>query len=240
MGYWKTLHLFDSKKFEEEVIPIMKGNHDILRSYFDKFNNDLFLDYDGEKSTDDRIKDLIVLSNKRSKDFKQYPEFTKYVENMSDPSDIWDFNPPTMSDFCDMLQLLVFSRCAITSPYFKLEGGRSLISLEYKSDNTVAEKYIKRIGFGGRVTATCFDSIGILEWLDHNDVKYLIDHYDEIVANDYSDELFIFLKIANQHELGVLTAIDVDFNILRKLDKHSIYQKVNFKGSALKNLLYEN
>lgn len=240
MGQWNTLHLFDDKKFEERVIPILKGLGNKLANYFDSEIAQRLLDFEYDKrSREERIAEIIDVSNKRTADFRQLPEFIEKAELINDYDKMWELVSDGMEDLNDIFPLVVFAECGLVSPYFQLGYRLTYHYLTFYTENTLAEKYINQIRQGVYGGLLGLDGFGIYNWLSNEDVKGLIACYDEIITNDYSAELLTFLTIADENGCGVVVAVDIDTGELNKIEHPPIGSNIDWASYGLKFLIFE-
>ena len=82
---------------------------------------------DPETLKDERIEEIMKVSNKMSDDFRNYPELIRYQKTPN-----WNqrFFSQELEDLRDLFFVVVFTNCALPFPYFKL-GYRLMISIIY-------------------------------------------------------------------------------------------------------------
>lgn len=240
MGQWNTLHLFDDKKFEERVIPILKGAENKLAEYLDSEIAQELLDFEYDKrSREERIDEIIKVSNKRTADFKLLPEFIEKTKLISDYDQKWALVPDGMEDLNDIFPLVVFAECGLVSPYFQLGYRSTYHYMTFYAEDTLAEKYIDQIRTGIYGGLLGLHGFGIYNWLSNEDVKSLIACYDEIITNDYTAELLTFLTIADENGLGIVAAVDIDTRELNKIEHPPIGSNIDWASYGLKFLIFE-
>ncbi len=229
MGQWNSLHLFDEKKFREVIVPAFRQDAALLKSYFCSKTAPALIE-SPETLTEERIKAVMTFAAGMSDDFRNHPEIAKRIEQ--DDFSAY-YHSLELNDLRSLLFLIVFSECAVPLPYFRL-GYRLLIkNLAYSSPESQAETLIQKIQFNADRSGVFPGEEGIVNWLSANEVKKLLGDFEVVkpkpshgivnpLINTYVSELKAFLSVAASHELGLVSCVDIDFEIFAKQNSQQI------------------
>lgn len=240
MGAWNTLHLFDSKKFYNIIVPDLMGDGRILQHYFNS-NLGRFILWDNVTNKEIRINNILKLCKEFASDFKVHPLY----KSLADQDTFLKMHIEAIEDLNRIIQLIVFSECALFTPCFKL-GKRLLayfVDFNKMNAKTIASECLDSIRFSESGSLHSSIGNGIVNWLTDDEVKYLLDDYSNIIpqeAEDYSDiyisELRSFLQIASENSLGVISMVNIDETTLDMIKTTPI--KLSIGKYNLENFIY--
>ena len=241
MGHWKTLHLFDDKKFYDKIVPSLREKGTKWRAYYYSGDGAYQLE-DRDVFSEERLDIIQSIANDLKDEFRIYPKFKKLkgaITRAKMEEEVEDFNM--------LLALVVFSECALFNPYFVL--GRGVIAKQkyYGEQTTLIDKMVTEIEFGlankGNIIGLGTDTI--LHWMKYEDVRKMCKNYKAItsslkgakVSENSISHLFSFLNLAVKHGLGVISCMDIDGHVLK--NKKPIGKNINFKKIKIDRLVFE-
>ncbi|MDR2951039.1 MAG: hypothetical protein LBV71_17775 [Prevotella sp.] len=242
MGDCNTLHLFDSKKFHNIIVPDLMGEGRILQHYFNSCLGKSIL-WDNVTNRGHRIENILKLCRDFDAGFKIHSIY-KHATNQDTFVNI---HIQAIEDLSRIIQLIVFSECALFTPHFRL--GKRLLSyfvdfdkMDYKS---VALKYLEALRFPESGSLHAYLGNGMVNWLTDNEVKLLLANYGDIIpqeteeyAASYISELRIFLEIAAKNDLGVVTMVNLSEIVLDLITASPIKLAIPWEEYNLDNLTY--
>ena len=226
MGYWRTLHLFDDKKFYKEVVPELKGETgDLTQSCLE------FLKYytvggishlSSEKLNslvEQNIQRIISISNSLDETFKIHHEFHKITNY--DSQNLFLSSLDGHYEFCKFLEYYLFKTCADFNPHLGL--GKGGVSRNFNIHiKTLSYNIIEELD-----DWNCFlsqDSMGITNWITNEDIQLLfLDkenlHFED---NDLAKAFLTLLDVAHKNKLGFIMGVDMRESELELLSKNKL------------------
>jgi len=248
MSDWNTLHLFDSKRFYNTVVPEMKNGGELVDFYFksklyslkNRFNelkNDdlrklkLFLsDFNGEFKHNQSLHNI---ENRQKKEGQDYKEFIR--EKYNDEEEFRKEYSNEIYHYTSLLPLIIFSECAQFNPHLIL-GRRIFESNISVKKNSIAEECYNKINNGGIYSDTGY----VMDWINYEDIKLLwLDIENIYPVKDETEQYFNdfkkFVEIAVKNSLGLISISNVNEPILKMIDNPYLnieidIQKMNFKS----------
>lgn len=246
MGQWNTLHLFDDRKFYDEVVPSMQSK-DILKKCFASKEGRYALE-DAEILVKERVEVIQELSSKLSLDFRVHSGLVRDLKNCINREEkvkVSALYSNKAEDFNNILLVLIFSKCALCSPYFTL-GYRLITSyLKYRKSDSICENYVKKLMYfeksGTLISLGTGD--GIRNWLTAEEVKIFVENYEDIIPNKreryakrYIKEFKTFFELAAKNNYGLLACLDLNEGLYAH--QRPIGQEINWQKYQLENLIY--
>ncbi|MCV9932503.1 hypothetical protein OIU80_09425 [Flavobacterium sp. LS1R47] len=226
MGYWRTLHLFDDKKFYKEVVPELKGEiGDLTQSCLE------FLKYyttggishlSTEKLNslvEQNIQRIISISNSLDETFKIHHEFHKITNY--DSQNLFLSSLDGHYEFCKFLEYYLFKTCADFNPHLGL--GKGGISRNFNIHiKTLSYNIIEELDDWNDFLSQ--DSMGITNWITNEDIQFLfLDkenlHFED---NDLAKAFLTLLDIAHKNKLGFIMGVDMRESELELLSKNKL------------------
>lgn len=213
MGYWCTLHLFDDKKFYQEVVPSLRGERDDLSNECLEF-----LNYhvtggimhlppeDINKLVGLTIQKIISISNSLDKTFKINFEYEKLKDYNTQRLFLNDLDG--YYDFCKFFEYYVFKTCSDFFPHIPL--GKGGISRNFDLNiKTLSYSIISELDSWNEFL--CGDGMGITNWITNEDVQYLFLDKENLHFNDNerAQGFLTLLDIAHQYGLGFIIGVDM-------------------------------
>lgn len=224
MGYWRTLHLFDDRKFYAETVPALKGEKGDLTDDCREFlkthvvGGILHLSEEKlEKLVNKTVEKIISISNSLDKTFKVNNLHQK-VANTNDEMAFFN-NLEGYYDFTRFFEYYIFNTCADFFPHIGLgKGGvfRNFKISEKKLSGAIIEELDDWNNF------FCFHGMGITNWMSHDDLQYLYLDKDNLKhdGNEIAKAFLTLLEIAHTYELGFIMGVDMRDEILQSLPDH--------------------
>ncbi len=225
MSSWRTLHLFDSEEFHENVIPELQGEKGNLAEICLDFlkvhvTGGIFHLSKSEINTqiESLERNIINISKSLNKEFKKEIEYQDNVKYSEATEGYYDF--------CRFFEYILFRNCADFFPHIPLYrsgmGGNFIIDRNSLSSSILDEiddwNYFFRC-----------DMTGIANWLTNEDVELLyLDKENLHFENNVHAEAFLrLLEIANKNKLGFIVGIDMREDSLKGLPQNRLVgQKV--------------
>lgn len=221
MGYWRTLHLFDDRKFYTETVPALKGEagdltadcREFLRSHVTGSTLHLS-EQELEKLVNETIEHIVSISNSLDETFKINSEYQK-VENtnteMAFCNDLEGYY-----EFSKFFEYYTFKTCADFFPHLGLGKGGVSRNFE-RSEKALSYSVLEDLDDWNNFL--CFDRMGITNWIPHEDLQYLYLDKENLKhdGNEPAEAFLTLLEIAHDHKLGFIMGVDMREEILRSL-----------------------
>lgn len=243
MGDWNTLHFFNERKFQEEFVPVFKGDRNRLSQYFNSKVGQLLLE-DFDIYQEERIDIIMDIANKMDDNFIVYSKYLKALKSVlkqEEKKQIGYQFEDELEDFQYLLSIIIFTECAPFFPYFRMGKGLSFSNLKFTEENTKAEYLFDRIRYcpyPGNVLS--FD--GIRSWMKAEETKELYENFHQIQPNikgdspshnksalSFVDELRRFLSVAVKNEWGLIWCCNHEDYAFKDIPR-PIGKKVNWKA----------
>ncbi|MFC3159398.1 hypothetical protein SAMN05443633_103314 [Chryseobacterium arachidis] len=221
MGYWRTLHLFDDKKFYKEIVPTLKGETGDLTADCQEFlkshvtGSTVHL----SKLVNETIENIVSISNSFDKTFKINSEYEKIGDYNAQIEFLNNLN--IHYDFCKFFEFYIFKTCADFFPHLPL--GKGGVMRQFKlSPETLACSVMDELDDWNPFLHNA--GMGITNWLTHEDLQYLYLDKENLKHDDDSlgEELLSLLEAAHSNELGFITGVDMREDILELLPNNKI------------------
>lgn len=233
MGDWHTVHLFNDKIFYNEIVPLLKGDKGDLFPYYLQFLTTCL----GGKS-EISMEEMISVSNQLENDFRIFPPFQKYLNNVTSfySEYKWSFQ------FSRFFEYVVFTDCADYWPYFI--SGRTGIE-HLLPDMPLSSAGHRALGILGEMNySTVFsaEGMGITGWISSEDVKVLLSDIENSLQSVPQDDMEVleyfmnFLRIAAKLDLGMISGVNVDDGTLRTLPQYKLSDELLWKNERTERL----
>lgn len=243
MGYWRTLHLFDDRKFYTETVPALKGEtgdltddcREFLKSHV--LGGTLHLSkQELEKLVNKTVEKIISISNSLDKTFKVSSPHQK-VANTNDEMAFLN-NLEGYYDFTRFFEYYIFKTCADFSPHLALGKGGVLRNFEISS-KTLSCSIIEELDDWNNFF--CFHGMGITNWISHEDLQYLYLDKENLKhdGNEKAKAYLTLLEIANANELGFIMGVDMREEILQLLPDHKTVKPGTWNPQNLSGLIWK-
>ncbi|MDR2237835.1 MAG: hypothetical protein LBE92_17060 [Chryseobacterium sp.] len=224
MGYWRSLHLFDDKKFYADVVPTLKGEKGDLTAdclEFLKFHitgsTSRLSQHELEKLVRDIIDNIISISKSFDPTFKINSEYDKIGDR--DAQQIFLNGSDEHYDFCKFFEFYVFKTCADFSPLLALGKGGVFRNFDL-SVKTFSYSIIEELDDWNHFFH--YDRMGITNWLTDEDLQYLYLDKENLKhnGNEPAKAFLSLLEVAHSNELGMIIGVDMREDRLRLLPGH--------------------
>jgi len=226
MGYWRTLHLFDDKKFYKEVVPELKGEIGDLTQpcleFLKYYTTGGISHLSTEKLNslvEQNIQRIISISNSLDETFKIHHEFHKITNY--DSQNLFLSSLDGHYEFCKFLEYYLFKTCADFNPHLGL--GKGGISRNFNIHiKTLSYNIIEELDDWNDFLSQ--DSMGITNWITNEDIQLLfLDkenlHFED---NDLAKAFLTLLDIAHKNKLGFIMGVDMRESELELLSKNKL------------------
>ena len=222
MGYWRTLHLFDDKKFHAEVVPTLKGEKGGLTADCQEFlkfhvtgSTSHLSKQELEKLVKQTMESIISISRSFDSTFKINDEYQKKGDceeqvTFLDSSD-------SHYDFAKFFEFYIFKTCADFFPHLPLGKGGVFRYFDYRlPEKTLSSSIIGDLDDWNH--HLYYDGMGITSWISNEELQYLYLDRENLQYDDTLGEGFLsLLEIAHSNELGFITGVDMRESILKLL-----------------------
>ncbi|MBL3658637.1 hypothetical protein [Fulvivirga sediminis] len=252
MGDWRTLHLFDSNRYKEEVVPAIKDIRNYLSNFLTESRLKWLNGFGSDK--DEIIHQTIQFISELNLDLSIHPKLKEIQkQKLNEPykdyikrstSGLDDFRKSKLNaiEFFEfLLSETIFSTVSNFNPYFVL-GKRIFESCIETKKNTIAEELTNKIV--SHEIGSILDLVdgGIINWLDSNEVKMLHLDLDNIMSSDnesegYVYEFKIFIKWAYENNLGLISLRNPSETYLSQLQKVERDKFVFDKSNNFKSII---
>lgn len=194
MGQWNTLHVFDDRKFYQEVIPKMINDDEFLKKYINSKVAKIFTgSSDAAEIQIVKLRDFI---KHLDEDFKSYSGNEVEIP--------YEINK--------LIEIIVFSECAIFSPYFKLGYRLFFSSIAFSKEEILAEEIMYNLVYGEESNIFSSNEGGIKSWISSEELELVIYDLEHLVPKEtravYFEEFIQFIKEVHKHKLGLICCID--------------------------------
>ncbi|MFZ0598813.1 MAG: hypothetical protein WAM46_17645, partial [Flavobacterium sp.] len=175
MGYWRTLHLFDDKKFYNEVVPELKGETGDLTpsclEFLKHYSIGGISHLSNEKLNslvEQNIQTIISISNSLDETFKIHHEFHKITNY--DNQNLFLNSLEGYYEFCKFLEYYLFKTCADFNPHLGL--GKGGVSRNFNIHRkTLSYNIIEELDDWNDFLSQ--DRMGITNWITNEDIQLL-------------------------------------------------------------------
>ena len=239
MGYWHTLHLFDDKKFYKKVVPALKGESGNLTTDCLEFLESHVTGGIRHLSQPDinylveqTIRKINSISNTFDKTFKINFEYQKIEDYDTQRHFIGTLEG--YDEFCKFFEYYVFKTCADFFPHLPL--GKGGVSRNFDMDITMLS-YDLITDLDNWNEFLCGYSMGITNWITHEDIEYLYLDKENLSFNDNprAESFLTLLEIAYKNGLGLIIGVDMREERLEllpnnKLLKPEVWTNINTMG----------
>lgn len=245
MGYWCTLHLFNDRKFHEELIPEMrgiKGNIDsVCKDFLECYTVGGVRNYsvtELSKRVSQVTRQINEISNSMDHSFKLHHEFCKI--NDFDTSMDYLGKMEGHYEFCKFLEYSIFRCCADFYPHIPLGKGGLGRNFDFnKKYKSLSFSIVNELDKWN--TFFCADMMGITNWLNKEEVELLYLDRENLISkeNTRGDIIYNLIEIANEYNMGLVVGIDMrEDNLERlpsyKLIKAEMWNNLNTQGMLFK------
>ena len=248
MGQWNTLHIIDTDKLQDQVIPSMKNDSAFVEKYVNSAKDKIW-STPTKALKIDMVDKIIAISNQLSDNFKNHPDLKK---NDNQIGVVKKYYSPDIENFRIIFHKIVFSECALSYPCFRL-GYRLITScLSYIEEDTISESLVEKLEYNFENGAVFPGEYGIRNWINNDMVNKLLNSSDEIIPNllpdefkndnkyskIYCAEFKEFIRTASKNGFGLISCLDADFDILKDIKpigKNIKWEEININ----KNILFK-
>ncbi|WP_131724329.1 hypothetical protein [Chryseobacterium indologenes] len=242
MGYWRTLHLFDDRKFYKEVVPALKGETGDLTADCQEFlkshviGSTLHLSkQELEKLVNQTIENIVSISNSLDETFKINSEYQKAEDTNTEIA--FFNNLEGYYEFSKFFEYHTFKTCADFFPHLGL--GKSGVSRNFElSEKTLSYSIIEDLDDWNNFL--CFDRMGITNWMSHEDVQYLYLNKENLKhdENEPAKAFLTLLEIAHANQLGFIMGVDMREEILQSLPGNKTVKPETWTLQNLSGLIW--
>jgi len=226
MGYWRTLHLFDDKKFYKEVVPELKGETGDLTQACLEFFKHYTTGGISHLSTgkinslvEQNIQRIISISNSLDETFKIHHEFHKITNY--DSQNLFLSSLDGHYEFCKFLEYYLFKTCADFNPHLGL--GKGGVSRNFNIHiKTLSYNIIEELDDWNDFLSQ--DSMGITSWITNEDIQLLFLDKENLYFedNDLAKAFLTLLDAAHKNKLGFIMGVDMRESELELLSKNKL------------------
>lgn len=226
MGHWRTLHLFDDKKFYKEVVPQLKGETGDLtepyREFLKHYSIGGISHLSAEKMNslvEQNIQRIVSISSSLDETFKIHEEYNKMTNY--DSQNQFLSNLGGHYEFCTFLEYYVFKTCAYFNPHLGL--GKGGVSRNFNiQTKTLSYSIIEELDDWNDFLSQ--DSMGITNWITNEDIQLLfLDkenlHFED---NELAKSFLKLLDVAHKNKLGFIMGVDMREDQLELLSKNKL------------------
>lgn len=239
MGYWCTLHLFNDKKFYNEIVPLLKGESgDLTNSCLDflKLYKTGGINHLSTQSLnvliEQTIQKIISISNSLNKSFKDNREYQK-LQSYDDKRFFLN-NLNGYYEFYTFFEYIVFNTCSDFFPHLPL--GKGGISKNFQIEiKTLSYSIMTELDSWNNFL--CGDLMGVTNWISHEDVELLYLDKENLcfMDNQRAEGFLTLLEVAQKNQLGLIMGVDMRESTLEllpinKLIKPEIWTNINTNG----------
>jgi hypothetical protein len=234
MGSWFTVHLFDSKIFENKVSSLLKNSIDNLKPYYFEYMKtsipggiEHWTDIQIEAECEDKLNHILNCFSLFDSKLEKHSEFDKLAEYKLRQE--YCARKDWYYDFYSFFEYLMFSICADYFPHL-ICGKRSLEwKLQYP-DQSISYELISMLDKEVGNTVFCLEGAGIISWLSIEDTKLLYYDQDNITSEEdaFRRSFMKILEVAYDNSLGLLLGVDLRSS-LYNLQGFKLVKKDKFK-----------
>ncbi|MEN2400174.1 hypothetical protein GKZ90_0010320 [Flavobacterium sp. MC2016-06] len=243
MGYWCTLHLFDDRKFYNEVVPELRGETgnlsndclDFLKGYTVGGISHLS---DGKRDelVQHTIEKITSIANSLDKTFKIHDELHKipeYKEQLSFLGKLEGYY-----EFCKFFEYYVFKTCADFYPHLILGKGGVYRNFEINV-KTLSCSIIAELDDWNAFI--CYDSMGITSWITSEDVELLYLDKNNLLFtdNERAEGFLTLLEVAYNNKLGLIIGVDMREEKLELLPENKLIDTETWSSIDISKLCWK-
>lgn len=227
MGAWITLHVFDPEKFQNELVPLIKGQKGSLEADYQRY---LLTCLRHQSSLD--IGQIIEISRQFDDTMSH---FSGYVGKTNSEGfwDVFDWH----YEYARFFTVMMFTYCADLYPYFRTGKHSIATRISYRQSQSLAENILWKL-YDHRHFSP--HSSGISGWLNCEELDLLIMDFDKIDSSDFPDmhnDVGLFIQKLATQNLSILQTMDVDQSGLAKILPTTQISKIQWETSEF--LCYE-
>lgn len=229
MGAWVTLHVFDSEKFQKELVPRLKGQKGDLEADYLCYLKTCV----GHKSNLN-IEQIITVSRQFDDTLSHFSGYS----GKTNSEDFWDFFD-WHYEYARFFTVMIFTHCADLYPYFRTGKIGMAGRMNYKKASSLAEDILWRL-YDYRHFSP--HGMGITGWLTQEEMELLLLDFDNIYDEDefeMRDEFEAFVKKLAAQKLSILQTIDVSQTELAKILPKTQVSNLHWKDQPWEYLCYE-
>ena len=204
MGDWNTLHVFDDRRFHEEIVPMLRGRKVGVEEHYEKFLT-------RSPRCDVGIEEMVPLFRQFSADFTRHPGYDALLAQDGNAT----FDRIHRGEYYTrrFFEFVVFSECASFFPYFVMGYRQFGAAVRAKEGDTVVDDLLLRISHGNADNPWKWDGDGIRSWMSTQEVKVLLDSGSIVPRREdeaeYVQDFLRFLGVVTKNKLGLLSACDI-------------------------------
>jgi hypothetical protein len=240
MGYWRTLHLFDDKKFYKEVVPKFKGKTGDLTNdclEFLKSHVTGGLNHLSEQQiinlVNQTIENIISISKTFDEIFKTNFDYQK-IENYDTQRHFLN-KLEGHYEFCKFFENYIFKTCADFLPHLPLGKGGVSRNFDMKI-KTLSYALVTDLDDWNEFL-TCDG--GITNWITHEDIEYLYLDKENLRFEDnpIAEGFLSLLEIAHDNRLGLIMGVDMREDKLARLQSYKLVPKEKWDLASKEGLI---
>ncbi|GAA3517431.1 hypothetical protein GCM10022393_34450 [Aquimarina addita] len=247
MGRWNTLHLFDVKKFYNDITPTLRGEKGCLDKDYVEFLSSYRTGgisklerYELIKIIDISISKIIEISNQFDLSFT-YHKIYNNIRSWDDQRKYLNENQ-YYYEFNAFFEYYIFKYCSDFSPYIACSKYGLLSNLDPKRNSVGYEILCILENYDNFF---CSDGNGIVSWISIEDTEILSNCKEDFFSrysykdNDFSylEGFMKFVEVATINELGLIRGQDVREWTLEKLPQFKLVQKGDWNHFKFKEVL---
>ena len=247
MSDWKTLHFFDSEKYNDEVVPKVKG---FRLNYSDFFDSDLakyvrrntsilelqsFIDGLTEDLKKHKVLDEI---EKRTKKRNQpYQEFVR--QRLRDGEKFSKLYESQYETYSSLITFIVFKECASFNPHFIL-GRRIFGSFIETKTGSIAEEVCSQITQMEVCIGESYSTF--TNWITREEAELLLMDFSNVKPKnedsfDYFKDFKVFLETAVDNSLGLIAGQNMHEGLITLIEKPLVEIELDIKKLNLKYVI---
>ncbi|GFD75427.1 hypothetical protein KUL113_48470 [Tenacibaculum sp. KUL113] len=247
MGRWNTLHLFDVKKFYNDIIPTLRSEKGCFKNDYIEFLSSYRIGGISnlepsklEKIIDDSISKVIQISNQFDLSFTHH---SKYNNLGPYDDEIAYLNEDEFNyEFNNFFEYYIFKYCADFFPYI-ICGKHGLLSNLDPKRNSIGYEILCILE--NYHNFFCAYGEGIVGWTSVEDTKVLLNCKEDFFSkkpytNDDYEYLEGFIKlveIATNNKLGLIRGQDMRKWALEKLPQFKLINENHWNYSEFEEVI---
>lgn len=229
MGAWITLHVFDPKKFQKELVPRLKGQKENLEVDYQRY---LLTCLNHQSNLD--IGQIIEISRQFDDTLSHFLGY----QGKTNSEEFWDFFG-WHYEYTRFFTLMLFTYCADLYPYFRTGKHGIVLRMSYRQSQSLAQNILEKL-YDYRQFSPHYS--GISGWLSQEELELLLLDFDNVYNDDefeMRDEFGAFMQKLATQKLSILQTIDVHHNELAKILPHTQISNLNWQDRPWEYLCYE-
>lgn len=247
MGKWHTVHLFDDKKFNEIVIPKLRGRNGGIKEDFMEiysfFPGHFPLYYSICKLSIEEQENSIKNEVKAIEEFsKGFDDTFKLHRGFSKASKISELKGMP-SNFMKLFEALVFKYCVDYFPFFA--SGKHGISSPSRfcwKSPSIGLELIRELDYSDYDNFNLFsDDFGIVNWITNEELSLIYDDKLKIMedGNEAHIGFFNLVDMAYKNDLGLIQGVDMNDDLLQQMPQHKVASESQWNKENSASLFFK-